>query len=63
LGKLIRQLQILLTREGMVNDVDLEGLVPLIRDLEKFRKVIPPDAIINKWGNDLTSVLNNLSSG
>lgn len=63
LDKLIRQLQILLTREGMVNDLDLEGLVPLIRDLEKFRKVIPPDAVINKWGNDLTNVLNNLSAG
>jgi hypothetical protein len=63
LGKIIRQLQILLTREGMVNDIDLEGLVPLIRDLEKFRKVMPPDAIINKWGNDLTSVLNNIRVG
>jgi hypothetical protein len=59
LDKLIRQLQILLTREGMISDADLEALIPLIRDLEKFRKVIPPDAIINKWGNDLTGVLNN----
>ena len=59
MGKLIRQLQILLTREGMISDADLEALIPMIRDLEKFRRVIPPDAIINKWGNDLTSVLNN----
>jgi hypothetical protein len=59
LDKLIRQLQILLTREGMISDADLEALIPLIRDLEKFRKAIPPDAIINKWGNDLTGVLNN----
>jgi hypothetical protein len=63
LGKLIRQLQILLTRESNVSDADLEGLVPMIRDLERFRKVIPPDAIINKWGNDLTSVLNNFRVG
>ena len=59
MGKLIRQLQILFTREGMLSDADFEILVQMIRDLEKFRKVIPPDAIINKWGNDLTSVLNN----
>jgi hypothetical protein len=63
LDKLIRQLQILLIRESNVSDADLEGLVPMIRDLEKFRRVIPPDAIINKWGTDLTGVLNNSKVG
>jgi hypothetical protein len=59
LDKLIRQLQILLTREGLNITSGIIEVIALVQDLEKFRKLIPPEAVINKWGTDLTGVLNN----
>jgi hypothetical protein len=59
LDKLIRQLQILLAREGLNITSGIIEVIALVQDLEKFRKLLPPEAVINKWGTDLTGVLNN----
>jgi hypothetical protein len=50
LDKLIRQLQILLAREGLNITSGIIEVIALVQDLEKFRKLLPPEAVINKWG-------------